>query len=141
MTIYTNCVIRFYAYYKVFCCYNNMFPLISMSNCLVVVTILEIWSIHLISLLIKVPIEVRKYIDIIDIHGNPVVWEYDVVSPLRIKLLQKECPLVVWNEANTQTRPLNKTRWMPRPRTRQLATSPSQKQREASCYQREMQTT
>jgi hypothetical protein len=50
MTIYTNCVIRFYAYYKVFCCYNNMFPLISMSNCLVVVTILEIWSIHLISL-------------------------------------------------------------------------------------------
>jgi hypothetical protein len=127
MTIYTNCVIIFYAYYKVFCCYNNMFPLISMSNCLVVVTILEFWSIHLISLLIFMATPW---------YGNRTLF------PLcRIKLLQKECPLVVWNEANTPARPLNKTSWMPRPRTGQLATSPSQKQREASSYQREMQIT
>jgi len=67
MTIFTICA-AFYAYYKMFCCYSNMFPLISMSNCPVVVAILEFWSIHLISLLIRVPIEVRKYIDIIDIY-------------------------------------------------------------------------
>ena len=118
MTIYTNCATRFYAYYKMFCCYSNMFSLTSMSNCPVVVAILEFVSIHLISLLIRVPIEVRKYFDIIDIHGNPVVWEYDIVSPMPDKAPPKRVSVSCVERGKYTARLVNKTRWMPRPSTR-----------------------